>query len=119
MPKFATFEEYIASLPDERREAVEVLRVTAVAAAPDATETIAYDMPALRLDGRFLVSWSAFRNHYSLFPASEAVVAELGDDIAPYLAGSGTIRFPADRPIPEDVVTRVVRTRVTEVRNGR
>ena len=93
--------------------------MTAVAAAPDATETIAYDMPALRLDGRFLVSWSAFRNHYSLFPASEAVVAELGDDIAPYLAGSGTIRFPADRPIPEDVVTRVVRTRVTEVRNGR
>ncbi len=75
-------------------------------------------MPALRLDGRFLVSWSAFKWHYSLFPASVAVVQSLGDDIAPYLAGRGTIRFPADQPIPDDVVTRVVRTRVTELREG-
>ena len=119
MPDYATIEDYLADLPSDRREGVETLRRIAGAAAPEAVETIAYQMPTLRLDGQFLVSWAAFRKHYSLFPASAVVVETLGADIAPYLAGKGTIRFPADRPIPEDVVTRVVRTRVTELRAGR
>jgi uncharacterized protein YdhG (YjbR/CyaY superfamily) len=118
MPRFTTFEEYQESLPEDRRAAVERIRELAVAAAPDAVETISYDMPALRLDGHFLVSWSAFKRHHSLFPASAAVVQELGDAITPYLAGRGTIRFPADEPLPEDVITRVVSTRVMELRSG-
>jgi uncharacterized protein YdhG (YjbR/CyaY superfamily) len=118
MPRFASHEEYLASLPEERRVDVERIRSAAVAAAPEAAETIAYDMPALRLDGRFLVSWAAYKRHYSLFPATTAVAEELGDAIRPFLAGRGTIRFPADQPIPEDIVTRVVTTRVTELRSG-
>ena len=118
MPRFASYQEYIASIPDDRRAGVDRIRALAVAAAPEALETISYDMPALRLDGHFLVSWAAFKHHDSLFPASAAVVQELGDDIRPYLAGRGTIRFPADQPLPDDIVTRVVRTRVTELRGG-
>lgn len=118
MPRFTDLEDYVSSLPEDRRHAVRLIRDLAVTAAPDAIETISYDMPALRLDGHFLVSWSAFQRHYSLFPASAAVVQALGDDVTPYLAGRGTIRFPADRPIPEDIVTRVVATRVTELRAG-
>ncbi len=118
MPQYADFEGYVASLPEDRRDAIRRIRAIAVAAAPEAEEAISYAMPALRLDGRFLVSWSAFKWHHSLFPASFAVVQSLGEDIAPYLAGRGTIRFPADQPIPDDVVTRVVRTRVTELREG-
>ncbi|MET0772724.1 MAG: DUF1801 domain-containing protein, partial [Candidatus Limnocylindrales bacterium] len=113
MPKFATYDEYMDSVPEERRAGVERIRALAVAAAPDAVETISYDMPTLRLGGKFLVSWAAFKSHDSLFPASDAVVQELGEAIRPYLAGRGTIRFPADQPLPEDVVTRGVRTRVT------
>ncbi len=118
MPRFATYEEYIASIPEERRAGVDRIRALAVAAAPEAQETISYDMPALRLDGHFLVSWAAFKWHDSLFPASAAVVQELGEDIRPYLAGRGTIRFPAGEPLPDDVITRVVRTRVMELRSG-
>jgi uncharacterized protein YdhG (YjbR/CyaY superfamily) len=118
MPKFASYQEYLASVPQERRAGVERIRELAVAAAPDAVETISYDMPTLRLDGHFLVSWAAFKRHDSLFPASVAVVEELGEDIQPFLAGRGTIRFPADQPLPDDVITRVVRTRVTELRRG-
>jgi uncharacterized protein YdhG (YjbR/CyaY superfamily) len=119
MPHHATIEDYLADLPDDRRDGVQTLRRVAGAAAPEAVETIAYQMPTLRLEGRFLVSWAAYRRHYSLFPASGVVVETLGEDIAPYLAGRGTIRFPADHPIPKDLVTRVVRTRVTELRGGR
>jgi uncharacterized protein YdhG (YjbR/CyaY superfamily) len=110
----SSVEEYLAALPDDRRAGVEELRLTINAAAPDATETIAYQMPALRTHGQFLVSYAAFKNHYSLFPASEAVIEELGEELQPYLAGKGTIRFPADSPLPTDVVTRVVKVRVAE-----
>jgi uncharacterized protein YdhG (YjbR/CyaY superfamily) len=108
-------EEYLAALPGERRAAVEQLRRAINAAAPEATETIAYQMPALRSHGgQFLVSYAAFKAHYSLFPASDAVINALGDELKPYLAGKGTIRFPADRPLPVSLVQRIVKVRVAE-----
>ncbi len=111
-----TVDEYLAELPDDRRAVVEELRRTINAAAPDATETIAYQMPALRSHGgQFLVSYAAYKAHYSLFPASGEVVKALGSEIEPYLAGEGTIRFPASRPIPTDLVTKVVTIRLAEV----
>ena len=110
-----TVEEYLAELSDAQRAVVEELRRTINAAAPDATESIAYQMPALRSQGgNFLVSYAAFKNHYSLFPASDVVVAAIGDELTPYLAGKGTIRFPASRPIPLALVTRIVEVRVAE-----
>ena len=108
-------EAYMAALSDERRAGVEELRRTINAAAPEATETIAYGMPALRSHGgQFLVSYAAYKKHYSLFPASEAVVEALGEKLTPYLAGKGTIQFPADRPIPNAVVTKIVKVRFAE-----
>jgi uncharacterized protein YdhG (YjbR/CyaY superfamily) len=110
----ASVEAYLAALPDERRAAMEELRQTIKAAAPEATETISYQMPTFRSHGQFLVSYAAFKNHYSLFPASEAVVAALGEEIAPYLSGRGTIRFRAADPIPVATVTRIVKVRFAE-----
>ena len=110
-----TVEEYLATLPEDRRSAVRQLRDTIRAAAPDATETIAYSMPAFRSHGgQFLVSFAAFKSHYSLFPASGAVVEALGDELAPYLAGKGTIRFPASEPLPLSTVAKVVKIRLAE-----
>jgi uncharacterized protein YdhG (YjbR/CyaY superfamily) len=115
MAKLTTVEEYLATLSDDRRAGVEELRQTVNAAAPEATETIAYEMPALRSHGnQFLVSYAAYKNHYSLFPASEAVVEGLGDELKPYLAGKGTIRFPADRPLPTALVTKILKVRLAE-----
>ncbi len=115
MAPAATVDEYIAALPDARRAAMEELRRAVKAGAPDATETIAYGMPALRSHGgQFLVSYDAYKAHYSLFPASDAVIRTLGKEIEPYLAGSGTIRFPSNREIPVAVVTRIVEIRYAE-----
>ena len=105
---------YMAALPDDRRAAMAALRQTISAAAPEATETISYQMPTFKSHGQFLVSYAAFKKHYSLFPASEAVVEALGDDLTPYLAGKGTIRFSADDPMPLALVTRIVQVRFTE-----
>lgn len=110
-----TVEEYLSELPDAQRVVVEELRRTVNAAAPEATESIAYQMPALRSHGgHFLVSYAAFKNHYSLFPASDVVVTAIGAELTPYLAGKGTIRFPASRPIPLALVARIVEVRVAE-----
>jgi len=111
----ATVDEYIVGLPDDRRAILAELRETIRAAAPGATEVIAYDMPAFRLGGRFLVSYDAFTGHTSLFPASQLVQDALGAELLPYLSGKGTIRFPAGRPIPLNLVTWVVQVRVTEL----
>jgi uncharacterized protein YdhG (YjbR/CyaY superfamily) len=115
MAKPANVDEYLAALPTDRRAAVQQLRRTVKAAAPDATETIAYSMPAMRSHaGQFLVSYAAYKKHYSLFPASEAVIEAGGDELKPYLAGRGTIQFPADKPIPTGLVTKIVKVRVAE-----
>jgi uncharacterized protein YdhG (YjbR/CyaY superfamily) len=111
-----TVDAYLASLPEDRRGPMETLRSAIRAAAPDAVETIAYNMPAFRThDGRFLVSYDAYKVHYSLFPFTDEMVVSFGDELAPYLAGKGTIRFPASRPIPADLVTRLVALRVAEL----
>lgn len=105
----------MAGLPDDRRAAMEVLRQTIRAAAPEAVEVISYNMPAFKSHGgQFLVSYDSFKRHYSLFPASDAVVEALGADLEPYLAGKGTIRFPADQPIPAALVARIIEIRFRE-----
>ncbi len=110
----STVEEYLADLPDGQRAALEDLRATIRAAAPEATETISYQMPAFKDHGRFLVSYAAFTDHCSLFPASDAVREALGDELEPYVSGKGTIRFRADDPIPARLVTRIVEVRLEE-----
>jgi len=114
--KYQDVDEYMAQLPDDRRAVMEQLRGTIGSAAPDATEAIAYNMPAFRLGGRFLVSYEAYTRHYSLFPWSDAMVEELGEEMKPYAVGKGTIRFPANDPIPFDLVKRIVEIRNREVR---
>jgi uncharacterized protein YdhG (YjbR/CyaY superfamily) len=61
------------------------------------------------------VSYEAYKRHYSLFPWSDAMAAELGDALKPYAVGKGTIRFPANEPIPLELVTRIVEIRNREV----
>ena len=111
-------EAYLSDLPAERRAVMDELRATVRAAAPEATEAISYQMPALRLHDRFLVSYAAYKSHYSLFPANEVVVKAVGAALTPYLSGRGTIRFPADKPIPYALVTKVVKARVKEANAG-
>ena len=111
----ASVDEYLAALEPDRRKVVEALRRTVKAAAPDAVELISYGMPALKSHGgHFLVSYAAFKSHYSLFPASDGVVNRLAPDITPYLAGRGTIQFPAKADIPLALVERVVKIRLAE-----
>ena len=116
MTTFETVDEYIGSLPEDRRGPMQEIRRAVREAAPEATEVISYNMPALKQDGRFLVSYSAFKRHYSLFAWSDEMLEAIGDDLRRHATGRGTIQFPADEPIPVDLVRRVVEFRLAEHR---
>jgi uncharacterized protein YdhG (YjbR/CyaY superfamily) len=105
---------YFSSLDATQREALEQLRETIRKAAPAATEQISYQMPAFRDEDRALVAYAAFEGHYSLFPMGSDVLDLLGEEVASYRGGKGTLRFSYDHPLPEALVHKVVRARLAE-----
>ena len=111
-------DRYIEALPEARRAAMQELRQLLIAGAPEAEEAISYRMPALRMNGRFFMSYDAFKAHYSLFPSTDAMERELGDELTPYLSGKGTLRFAADEPLPADLIRRIVDIRHREFSPG-
>jgi uncharacterized protein YdhG (YjbR/CyaY superfamily) len=115
----ASVEAYLAEVPEPMRAALEHLRATIRAAAPEATESIYYQMPAFRSDGRALVSYAAFRDHYSLFPLGSAVLDALRDEVASYRTGKGTLQFGVGDPLPDALVTRIVQARLAEIEAAR
>ncbi len=113
----ADVERYLSALPDEPRAALESLRTTIRAAAPDATETISYGLPTFKVDGRPLVAYGAFKNHCSLFPMSSRLIEVFAEELEPFKRAKGTIRFTTDGPLPDGLVTKIVEARIAEIRS--
>ena len=113
----STIDDYLAPLPEDVRSALEQLRRTIKAAAPETTETISYQMPTFKYRGRALVGFAAFKHHCSLFPYSRKVMVVLEQELENYnTSGKGaTIRFTTDKPLPSALVKKVVQTRIEEI----
>jgi len=112
-PTPRSIDEYIAAFPSDVREILQQVRATIREAAPDAEETISYQIPTFTLKGRYLVYFAGYRKHISLYPAPIGV-PEFKAELAPYESGKGTAKFPLDKPIPFDLITRIVKFRVRE-----
>ncbi len=106
-------DSYIAIQPKKARVALEKLRQTIRAAAPEAEEVISYKMPAFRYHGR-LVYFAAFKDHYSLFPANSSLIAQMKDELKSYKIAPGTIQFAYDKPLPVALVKKIVKARIKE-----
>ena len=107
-------DDYLATLSEDKRAALEKLRKTIKAVAPKAEECISYSLPAFRLDGRLLVGFGATASHCAFYPMSSTTVATLAKDLEAYDTSKGTIRFQPDEPLPDALVRKVVRTRIAE-----
>jgi uncharacterized protein YdhG (YjbR/CyaY superfamily) len=110
---------FLAALPDDARAALQALRMTIAAAAPDAVEGISYGVPALKYHGRPLVSFGAGKSHCALYVQSPAVMDAHRDELAGYDTSKGTIRFAPGKPPPDDLVTKLVRARMAETDGAR
>lgn len=111
----AQIDAILAALPAAQRAAMQALRHTIAAAAPDAEETISYGMPAFRYHRRILVYYSAFMAHCSLFPGSGAVIEAHRRELEGFVTSKGTVQFTPDHPLPKDLVERIVRTKMSEI----
>ncbi len=108
--KFTTIEEYIATFPKETQNLLNLVRKTCKEVAPEATEGISYNMPALSYKG-VLVYFAAFKNHIGFYPfpsGVEAFQAELGK----YKTSKGAIQFPIKEPLPLELIKRIVEYRL-------
>jgi uncharacterized protein YdhG (YjbR/CyaY superfamily) len=103
-------DEYIARFPENVQEILEKIRATIRKAAPDAEETIKYQIPTFTLNGN-LVHFGAFKKHVGLYPVPRGV-EEFKEELSAYEGGKGTVRFPLDKPIPYGLISRIVKFRV-------
>ena len=107
---------YIAAQPPRTRVTLRKMRETIHAAAPGAEDAFSYRIPAVKLDGKSLVWYAGFTKHTSLFPIGAAIRQKLAKDLAGYETSTGTVRFPLDKALPVNLVKRLVKARVQELR---
>ena len=107
-----TIDDYIETFPRNIQTILQELRQAIKDAAPEAKEAISYQIPTFKLNGN-LVHFAAFKNHIGFFPTPSGIEA-FKDELSEYKLSKGTIRFPLDKPIPFDLVKKIVKYRVQE-----
>jgi len=108
-----TVDGYLATLPEDARAALAKLRKTIKAAAPKATEVISYQIPTFKHQG-MLVAFAAFDGHCGFYIMSEKVLRAHASELKDYELNKASIRFPANKPIPATLVTKLVKARIAE-----
>jgi uncharacterized protein YdhG (YjbR/CyaY superfamily) len=108
-----SIDEYIAEFPGETRTVLEELHALIKAAAPEATETISYAIPTFDLHGRHLVHFAGYERHIGFYPGASGIAA-FQDELTPFKSAKGSVQFPLGRPLPADLIRRMVAFRVEE-----
>jgi uncharacterized protein YdhG (YjbR/CyaY superfamily) len=111
-----TTDDYLAAVRPDKRAALEALRRSIKAAVPKAEECISYQVPAFRLNGKLLVAYAAAANHCAFYPGS--VVQAVKDELRDYDTSKGTIRFPANKPLPPALVRKLIKLRMAKNEAG-
>ena len=110
-----TVDQYLAAQPDSARPVLERVRTAIRKAAPKAEESISYKMPTYKLNGSPLIYFAGWKQHYSRYPVSAALLAELAEPGTEYQLEKSTIRFPFALPVPVKLIKQIVRLRAREL----
>ncbi|MDD5037702.1 MAG: DUF1801 domain-containing protein [Dehalococcoidales bacterium] len=111
--QFSTIDEYIKTFPEDIQSILEKMRQTIREAAPGAIEAISYQMPTFKLNGKNLVHFAAWAKHIGFYPTPSGTEA-FQKELSPYKAAKGSVQFPLDKPMPFDLVEKIVIFRVKE-----
>jgi uncharacterized protein YdhG (YjbR/CyaY superfamily) len=110
-----TVDDYIATAPKDKRAALTKLRQTIKAAAPKATEIISYGMVGYKQGAKRVAYFAYWKAHIALYGTSYDFIKAHAAELKPYVQSKGTLQFPADKPLPYPLVTRIVKDRVAEI----
>ena len=112
--KFKTVDQYISSFFPDTQVILNKLRKVILTTVPKtAEETISYNIPTYKMNGKYVIYFAGFKNHISIYPIHRADKALLKES-APYIAGKGTLRFPIDKPLPVALIKKVVKALVKD-----
>jgi len=114
---FNSVDEYMASLPGPARRVLARVRSIVRRALPGAEEAISYQIPTYKQGGRPVIYFAAWKEHYSIYPATGPVLSAFKDDLAAYEVSKGTIRFPLSQAVPVKLITAIAKLRSEEVSN--
>lgn len=109
-------DQYFHQFPVEVQEKLQTIRKLVKESAPEAIESMAYAMPAYKLNKNPLVYFAGYKNHIGLY-ATPTGHAHFKEELSNYKQGKGSVQFPLDQPIPLDLITRIVKFRVSEINN--
>ena len=116
---FTSIDEYLAPFPEPTRRILDEIRSLVHEIMPEIAERISYGMPTFSLEGRYLVYVAGWKKHISIYPSTPGVEATLGPKLDPYRSGKGTLQFPVNKPMPMDLIRRIIEVRAEEVRAER
>jgi len=112
---FKSVDEYITTHPEDVQSTLQRVRSIIRKAVPGAEEVISYQIPAYKLPAGPVLYFAGWKQHYSLYPATDHLVAAFKDDLAPYKVNKGTIRFPLSQPVPVKLIEDIAKFRAKEV----
>jgi uncharacterized protein YdhG (YjbR/CyaY superfamily) len=112
---FKSVDEYIASHTEAVQRVLKRVRSAVRKAVPGAEEMLSYKIPTYKLNGRPVLYFAAWKQHYSVYPSNTHLVAAFKDELAPYEVSKGTIRFPLSEPVPVKLIESIARFRAKEV----
>jgi uncharacterized protein YdhG (YjbR/CyaY superfamily) len=111
----AEIDEYLRGVDEPKRRTLQALRRTILEIVPDAEQGISYRVPAFRIRGKVVAGFAAFKDHLSYLPFSGSVLGQLGDELREYTMTKSALHFPVDRPLPKQIVERLIAARLTEM----
>src|SRR5882724_11814724 len=107
--EYKSVTEYIAKHPKDVQAVLKRVRSIIRKALPKAQEVISYQIPAYKMNGGTVIYFAGWKQHYSLYPAGDRLIAAFRDEIAPYKVSKGTIRFPLSQPVPVKLIERIAK----------
>ena len=108
-------DDYLAAVPEPQRTTLEAVRATLAALLPEAEQGIAYGVPCFKEGGKGVAGFASYTNHCTYLPMSGSITSELADELRGYVTAKGSVQFPADEPLPADLVARLVEARRREI----
>jgi uncharacterized protein YdhG (YjbR/CyaY superfamily) len=111
-PKYSSVAEYIETFPDDIKASLRKLRTAILEVLPNADEKISYNMPAFFVDDQFVIYFAAWKSHISLYPFTSEMEEKFEETKNYTTSGKGTIQFPLDKPLPVELIQKIVKFRL-------